>query len=111
MELADILTNGGLVISGAALARIADLAMKAWSSRNQRTEISPSPFGVEVLDRKQTLESCRANMAQNTVEHADLFKRVASVEQRTAMLDERTLGIVTQLKSIGDDVKSLLKRR
>lgn len=111
MDLMDVLSNGGLVIGGAGLAKIADMAMKAWSTRNQRTEISPNPFGVTIADRNQTLESCRANMAQNTVEHADLFKRVAVIEQRTAMLDERTLGMLSQLKAIGEDIKQLLKRR
>ena len=91
MEIADVLANGGLVISGAALARIADIAMKAWSTRNQRTEISPNPLKVQGVEAPTTSRLCDERHKDLADKNVNLFARVGSVEQRLSTVEATVL--------------------
>ena len=58
MDIESIIQGGGCVISGVALAKLIDAAMKAWSARNQRAEVRPQgrpdTFPVDVADKYVT---------------------------------------------------------
>ena len=45
-ETSNLLTNGGLVLTGGMLMKLADVGFKAWQSRNQKTEITPDPLHI-----------------------------------------------------------------
>ena len=47
MDVDTILQGGGLILAGGAVGKIADVALKAWSARNQKTEIAPDPLNVK----------------------------------------------------------------
>lgn len=47
-ETSNLLTNGGLVLTGGMLMKLADVGFKAWQSRNQKTEITPDPLHAHI---------------------------------------------------------------
>lgn len=58
MELDAVLQGGGMVLSGVAVAKIADAVSKMWAARHQRTEIAPQPLEVKGATRYVTCEQC-----------------------------------------------------
>ena len=69
MEIAEIVQNGGLVLSGAALVKLGSFAMKAWAARNQRTEISNDPLKVDKLDKYVTRGEFNKALERNEADH------------------------------------------
>ena len=70
MEVAEIIQNGGLVLSGAALVKLGSIAMKAWSARNQRTEIANDPLNVNKVDKYVTRSEFNKALERNAADHA-----------------------------------------
>ncbi|MBR1837407.1 MAG: hypothetical protein IJ783_08985, partial [Kiritimatiellae bacterium] len=58
MELDAVLQGGGMVLSGVAVAKIADAVSKMWAARHQRTQIAPQPLEVKGAQRFVTCEQC-----------------------------------------------------
>ena len=69
MEVTEIIQNGGLVLSGAALVKLGSFAMKAWTARNQRTEIANDPLKVDKLDKYVTRGEFNKAIERNDAEH------------------------------------------
>ena len=82
MELADIIQNGGLVLSGAALVKLGSIAMKAWTSRNQRTEIANDPLKVDKLDKYVTRGEFNKAMERNEADHKRITDEAAADHER-----------------------------
>ncbi len=58
MEMDAVLQGGGMVLSGVAVAKIADAVSKMWAARHQRTEIAPQPLEVKGATKFVTCEQC-----------------------------------------------------
>ena len=83
MDVDTILQGGGLVISGAAVMKLGEAALKAWSARNQKTEIAPDPLNVrnEKKPVYVTVGECNRRMC----EQAERIERIESeVKQSNA---------------------------
>lgn len=106
MELADIIQGGGLVLSGAAFAKLADAAMKAWAARNQRAEVRPQErrenFGVDVADKYVTRHEFEKHVKENAGDHENLFARLNANDKLTSRLEGILEGIREDLKAIKD---------
>lgn len=72
MDIGDILGGGGLVISGVALGRLLDFALRIWEARNQKTELKPNPLNVHMEEEPE----------KKFVTRADFEKHVAEVQRR-----------------------------
>ena len=51
MGIGDILGGGGLVISGVALGRLLDFALRIWEARHQKTQLEPDPLNVRTEEK------------------------------------------------------------
>ena len=69
MDMGELLQGGGLVLSGAAVAKIADALSKMWAARHQRTEIAPQPLEVKGATQYVTCEQC-------ALRHKEVEKRL-----------------------------------
>lgn len=106
MELADIIQNGGLVLSGAALAKLLEAALKAWSARNQRAEVRPQgrpdTFPVDVADKYVTRNEFEKHVRDNAGDHENIFARLNANDKLTSRLEGILEGIREDLKAIKD---------
>ena len=100
MELADIIQGGGCVISGVALAKLIDAAVKAWSARNQRTEVSPDPLRVEKLDKYVTRDEFARHVGENERAHENLFARLNRNDRETSEIKGMLSSIMDDLRTI-----------
>jgi hypothetical protein len=82
MEISDIIQNGGLILSGAAVTKIVGLAMKAWAARNQRTEISNDPLKVDKLDKYVTRGEFNKALERNEADHKRMRDDAAADHER-----------------------------
>ena len=106
MELADIIQGGGLVISGAALVKLLDAALRAWSARNQRAEVRPQgrpdTFPVDVADKYVTRNEFEKHVKDNAGDHENIFARLNANDKLTSRLEGILEGIREDLKAIKD---------
>ena len=102
MELADIIQGGGCVISGVALAKLIDTAVKAWSARNQKVEIKPNPMGVKLEDAFVTRNEFEKHVRDNAGDHENLFARLNANDKLTSRLEGILEGIREDCKAIKD---------
>ena len=106
MEVAEIIQNGGLILSGAAFAKLVDAALKAWSARNQRAEVRPQEhrenFPVDVADKYITRHEFEQHVRDNQGDHDNLFARLAANDKLTSRLEGILEGIREDLKAIKD---------
>jgi hypothetical protein len=82
MELADIIQGGGLVLSGAALTKIVGIAIKAWTARNQKTEVANDPLNVNKLDKYVTRGEFNKAMERNEADHKRMTDEAAADHER-----------------------------
>lgn len=82
MEVTEIIQNGGLVLSGAALVKLGSIAMKAWTARNQRTEIANDPLKVDKLDKFVTRGEFYKAMERNEADHKRITDEAAANHER-----------------------------
>ena len=82
MELADIIQNGGLVLSGAALTKIVSIAVKAWAARNGKTEVANDPLNVNKLDKYVTRGEFNKAMERNEADHKRMTDEAAADHER-----------------------------
>ena len=106
MDIESIIQGGGCVISGVALAKLIDAAMKAWSARNQRTEVRPQgrpdTFPVDVADKYVTRNEFEKHVKDNAGDHENIFARLNANDKLTSRLEGLLEGIRDDLKAIKD---------
>ena len=100
MDADTIIQGGGLVLSGAAVAKADDWLMAWLRSRNQKTAIEPNPLPVDKLDKYVTRGEFNRHVEQNEAAHTEVFRRLTENEQTTARQDGK-------LDEIGSDVKTI----
>ena len=82
MELTDIIQNGGLVLSGAALVKLGGIAVKAWAARNGKTEVANDPLNVNKLDKYVTRGEFNKAMERNEADHKRITDEAAADHER-----------------------------
>lgn len=82
MEISDIIQGGGLVLSGAAVAKIVSIAVKAWAARNGKTEVANDPLNVNKLDKYVTRGEFNKAMERNEADHKRITDEAAADHER-----------------------------
>ncbi len=102
MDVDTIIQGGGLILSGAAVGKIADVAIKAWTARHHKgeVEVKPDPLNVREEDKYVTRDEFSRHVDQNESAHKEVFRRLTLNEQTTARQDGK-------LDEIGSDVKTI----
>ena len=102
MDAETIIQGGGLILSGAAVGKIADVAIRAWTARHHKGEVSvtPDPLNVRKEDKFVTRGEFNKHVEQNDSAHAEIFRRLKETEQKTEHQDGK-------LDVIGSDVKTI----
>lgn len=98
--LADSLTGGGIVLSGAALLKIVEMYFAARRAKESKTD---NPLAVEQTQQQ-------ALWKDNARDHADLFDRMRRVEADVAGHTAAILGMKDMLNKIYDMVSKLYTR-
>ena len=98
MEMTDIIQGGGLVLSGAAVTKLASIAVKAWAARNGKTEVANDPLNVNMLDSYVTRDEFKDVMERNAADHENIFARLTR--------NDREMGeIKGLLKGLAEDMQ------
>lgn len=102
MDVDSVISGGGLVVSGAALLKLGEVAVKAWQARNQKADvnITPQPVKVERVDRYVTRPEFERHVADDFSAHADCFRRLERTEQSTARIEGK-------LEQVANDVATV----
>ena len=100
MELAEIIQGGGLVIGGAALAKLADIASRWISARNSRTKVDPTPLPVDQVDKYVTRGEFNKHVEDNERDHESLFGRLNRNDRETSEIKGMLSTIIDDLRSI-----------
>ena len=82
MEMIDIIQGGGLVLSGAAVTKLASIAVKAWAARNGKTEVANDPLNVNKLDKYVTRGEFNKAMERNEADHKRITDEAAADHER-----------------------------
>ena len=82
MDIAEIVQNGGLVLSGAALVKLGGIAVKAWAARNGKTEVANDPLNVNKLDKYVTRGEFNKAMERNEADHKRITDEAAADHER-----------------------------
>ena len=113
MEVTEIIQNGGLVLSGAALVKLGSIAMKAWTARNQRTEIANDPLKVDKLDKYVTRGEFNKAIERNDAEHkrieADNAAAHKDIQDEAFRIRENIFSRLTRNDREMGEIKGLLK--
>ena len=113
MEVTEIIQNGGLVLSGAALVKLGSFAMKAWTARNQRTEIANDPLKVDKLDKYVTRGEFNKAIERNDAEHkrieADNAAAHKDIQEEAFRIRENIFSRLTRNDREMGEIKGLLK--
>ena len=100
MDIADIIQGGGLVIGGAALAKVADIAARWFTARNSRTTVEPTPLPVEKVDKYVTRGEFNKHVEDNARDHENLFGRLNRNDRETSEIKGMLSTIIDDLRSI-----------
>lgn len=82
MEMTDIIQGGGLVLSGAAVIKLAGIAVKAWAARNGKTEVANDPLNVNKLDKYVTRGEFNKALERNDADHKRITDEAAADHER-----------------------------
>lgn len=82
MEMTDIIQGGGLVLSGAAVTKLAGIAVKAWAARNGKTEVANDPLNVNKLDKYVTRGEFNKALERNDADHKRITDEAAADHER-----------------------------
>jgi hypothetical protein len=104
MELTDIIQGGGLVLSGAALTKIVGIAIKAWTARNQKTEVANDPLNVNKLDKYVTRGEFNNTIErmerENNSAHENIFARLSRNDRDMGEIKGLLTGVANDLQLI-----------
>ena len=82
MEMTDIIQGGGLVLSGAAVTKLAGIAVKAWAARHGKTEVANDPLNVNKLDKYVTRGEFNKALERNDADHKRITDEAAADHER-----------------------------
>ena len=112
MEISDIIQNGGLVLSGAALVKLGGIAVKAWAARNGKTEVANDPLNVNKLDKYVTRGEFNKAMERNEADHKRITDEAAAdherMERENAAAHENIFGRLSRNDREYGEIKGLL---
>lgn len=100
MEMDAVLQGGGMVLSGVAVAKIADAVSKMWAARHQRTEIAPQPLEVKGATEYVSKAEFEKHVEANTRDHENLFSRLNRNDRDTSEIQGMLGGIRDDLAAI-----------
>ena len=100
MDISEIIQGGGLVIGGAALAKLLDFGGRWFAARNSRTEVSPDPLRVEKLDKYVTRDEFARHVGENERAHENLFARLNRNDRETSEIKGMLSSIMDDLRTI-----------
>ena len=81
MEMTDIIQGGGLVLSGAAVTKLASIAVKAWAARNGKTEVANDPLNINKLDKYVTRGEFNKALERNAADHERMARENSSAHE------------------------------
>ena len=116
MDAETIIQGGGLILSGAAVGKIADVAIRAWTARHHKGEVSvtPDPLNVRMEDKFVPRDEFNRHVEQNAAEHKamvdDRERNYEALYNRQLANDKLTSEIKGKLDGIKDDL-SLIKNK
>ena len=100
MEVGEVIQNGGLVVGGGLVVKIGDWIAQWFRSRNQKTEITPTPLPVEKLDKYVTRGEFNKHVEDNARDHENIFARLNANDKLTSKLEGILEGIREDLSAI-----------
>ncbi|MBR1608626.1 MAG: hypothetical protein IJ678_03305 [Kiritimatiellae bacterium] len=100
MEMDAVLQGGGMVLSGVAVAKIADAVSKMWAARHQRTEIAPQPLEVKEAAQYVSKAEFERHVADNARDHENLFSRLNRNDRETSEIKGMLAGIRDDISAI-----------
>ena len=77
----NILQNGGLVLSGAALSVLVKAGVSMWRSRHQRTEIANDPLRVDKQDKYVTRGEFNRAVERNEKDHERIERDAEAIHE------------------------------
>lgn len=108
MDAETVIQGGGLVVSGALVAKAGDWFMAWLRSRNQKTEISPTPLPVEgEISKKQpfvTIGEFNRRMDETNA-------RVTRIEGEIKANNDRVMAKLDDLDTRAEDRSQQVHRR
>ena len=103
-------TDGITIALGATTTGLVVKELLAWlRSRNQKTEISPTPLPVEKADKYVTRGEFNKHVEDNARDHESLFGRMNRNDRETSELKGLLAGIREDLSAIKDKLFSRRK--
>ena len=104
MDVGEVIQNGGLVVGGGLIVKIGDWLSSWWGSRNQKTEITPTPLPVNVEKPQKyvTVQEFNKHVEDNARDHENMFGRLNANDKLTSKLEGILEGIRDDLKAIKD---------
>lgn len=102
--------DGITIALGATTTGLVVKELLAWlRSRNQKTEIAPTPLPVEKLDKYVTRGEFNKHVEDNARDHESLFGRMNRNDRETSELKGLLAGIREDLSAIKDKLFSRRK--
>ena len=102
MDADAIIQGGGLILSGAAVAKAGDWLMAWLRLRHQKTTIEPMPLPVDKLDKYVTRGEFNKHVDDNARDHENIFARLNANDKLTSRLAGILEGIREDLSAIKD---------
>ena len=102
MDADAIIQGGGLILSGAAVAKAGDWLMAWLRLRHQKTTIEPMPLPVDKLDKFVTRGEFNKHVDDNARDHENIFARLNANDKLTSKLEGILEGIREDLSAIKD---------
>ena len=103
-------TDGITIALGATTTGLVVKELLAWlRSRNQKTEIAPTPLPVEKADKFVTRGEFNKHVEANARDHENLFGRMNRNDRETSELKGLLAGIREDLSAIKDKLFSRRK--
>jgi len=102
MDAETVIQGGGLVVSGALVAKVGDWFMAWLRSRSQKTEIAPDPLNVNKVDKFVSRDEFNKHVQDNARDHENLFGRMNRNDRETSELKGILSGIREDLSAIKD---------
>lgn len=100
MEMTDIIQGGGLILSGAAVTKLASIAVKAWAARNGKTEVANDPLNVNMLDSYVTRDEFKDAMERNAADHENIFARLSRNDRDMGEIKGLLTGLANDMQLI-----------
>lgn len=102
MEVGEVIQNGGLVIGGAALAKVFDALLTWWKTRQPVKVKQPIDVTGEIAKPPKylTVQEFNKHVEDNARDHENLFARMNANDKLTSRLEGILEGIREDLSAI-----------